>query len=316
MVAVGSEPNGGSIGYSDDGITWTKATTDFFIEGRGVACNGTRWVAVGDGPNTIGYSDNGITWKPATNIFGVGRGRCVAWNGTIWVAAGDNSDKNIAYSNDGKTWTLATINIQIYLVDFNGVASDGTKWVAVGNGPTLNGGYIAYSDDGKTWTKAITNLLSSNFTSVAWNGTIWVAVGGPYVAYSDDGINWTEVQINLLNFTNTHFTSVAWNGTRWVAVGSKFIVYSDDGIYWTEAEVPINWGYGRGVAWNGTRWVAVCEERNTTIAYSDDGKTWTEATNFFTGHGAVCRGVASNFLTLQLRKLYCNSVTGEFTYYS
>ena len=40
----------------------TASTTIFSTNGLGVAWNGTRWVAGGQGTNSIAYSSDGITW--------------------------------------------------------------------------------------------------------------------------------------------------------------------------------------------------------------------------------------------------------------
>ena len=94
--------NGGFLFTSTDGITWTQAANNPFLDigggkGYGVACNGARCVAVGEGlVNTIAYSDDGITWTGlGKNVFTT-RGNGVAWNGTRWVAVGTGSNE-IAY---------------------------------------------------------------------------------------------------------------------------------------------------------------------------------------------------------------------------
>jgi hypothetical protein len=79
-------------------------TGRFSSAGYGVAWNGTRWVAVGQGTNSIAYSADGITWTGlgtgTFSTYGVG----VAWNGTRWVAVGRGTN-SIAWSADGVTWT-------------------------------------------------------------------------------------------------------------------------------------------------------------------------------------------------------------------
>ena len=69
---------------------------------------------------------------------------------------------------------------------------------------------------------------------VAWNGTMWVAVGQGTntIAYSSDGITWTGLGTSAFSSVGH---GVAWNGTRWVAVGqgTNTIAYSSDGITWT-----------------------------------------------------------------------------------
>ena len=117
-------------------------TSVFSTQGKGVAWNGTMWVAVGSGTNSIAYSYDGVTWTGAgTDVLTQGNG--VAWNGSMWVAVGSGTN-SIAYSYNGITWTgLGNI-----LFNGNGVAWNGTMWVAVGSGANP----IAYSYDGMTWS--------------------------------------------------------------------------------------------------------------------------------------------------------------------
>ena len=103
-VAVGAGTN--TIAYSSDGISWAGLGTNIFDgSGRGIAFNGTLWVAVGGGTdNSIAYSRDGITWVGATdssgaagsskNIFPTAAG--VAWNGSIWVAVGYGDNNSMS----------------------------------------------------------------------------------------------------------------------------------------------------------------------------------------------------------------------------
>jgi hypothetical protein len=65
-------------------------------------------------------------------------------------------------------------------------------WVA---GGVSTNDVLAYSYDGINWSSSTngSSFLDSACTSVAWNGTIWVATGqGTYsTAYSYDGITWS-----------------------------------------------------------------------------------------------------------------------------
>ena len=82
-----------TIAYSSDGIDWIGLGKDIFsTSGQGVAWNGTRFVAVGEGTNTIAYSSDGITWTPSvdsTNIFTIS-GYNVAGNPNIGAVIVDS----------------------------------------------------------------------------------------------------------------------------------------------------------------------------------------------------------------------------------
>ena len=324
-VAVGygsADPTSKSIAYSSDGITWSTVTDSrniFGFWGWGVAWNGTRFVAVGEGGTggtySIAYSSDGINWTGVTdsktNILSTG-GFGVAWNGTRFVAVGQGGGC-IAYSSDGITWSPVTGSTS----PFSGIGGCGISWggsnlpntitfprnltIAVGLGTNS----IAYSSGGSNNWVGVTgsNSIFSTGRGVAWNGTIWVAVGvgtSFSIAYSQDGSNnWTGVTGSKTIFSTAGY-GVAWNGTIWVAVGegiTNSIAYSYDGITWTGVTSSNNIfsDYVLSVEWNGTRWVAVGQGTSNTIAYSFDGITWVGVTgsksNIFSTY---CRGIAWN----------------------
>ena len=149
---------------------------------------------------------------------------------------------------------------------------------------------LAYSYNGINWTGLGTNIFGTCY-GIAWNGTIWVAVGisGPgapnYIAYSYDGIRWTGLGMIIFRYSGN---GIAWNGAMWVAVGwgDNTIAYSYDGINWIGLGTSIFTGSGADVAWNGSMWIAVGDGSNA-IAYSYDGINWIGlGTSIFTSSGA------------------------------
>jgi len=138
-VAVGFGTN--TIAYSYNGLNWTGiGSTIFSIAGYGVSWNGTMWVAVGNGTNTIVYSYNGINW--------IGNGT------TIFTTAG---------------WSVAFNNKRPNTLTFQ-------RQITVATGVGTNS--IAYSyDNGLTWTGLGATIFTSNGYGIAWNGSMWVAVG-------------------------------------------------------------------------------------------------------------------------------------------
>ena len=176
--------------------------------------------------------------------------------------------------------------------------------VAVGQGTNTFVG----SSNGTTWIPSSNgNALMNSGSGVAWNGSLWVAVGVRAsmgtsfntIATSTNGTNWVPSSNG-----NTIFDScrgVAWNGSNlWVAVGSgtNTIATSTGGLTWTGLGTSIftvnAFGDGgNGVAWNGSnRWVAVGSGTTNTIATSTDGTTWSGlGTSIFTTGG---NGVAWN----------------------
>jgi hypothetical protein len=274
---------------SANGSVWTDITTNLSLTTcYGIAWNGSILVAVGEG-NTILYSNpySYTTWNGTTNPFSTS-GHGVAWNGRIWVAVGEGGS-TIRYSTDAQTWTNASGTL--FSTAGYGIAWSGAMWAAVGKGGT----FVVYSNDGITWESgSVINLGSitiTQFNSVAWNGTAWVATvespSGGYTANSYDGITWKIATTPIFGITihNAAFNnrrrytlSFSTNSTigqiapfsasspRTIAVGSYFygsatsavVAYSSDGISWTVATSANTYlGRGNGVVWNGSIWVVV-----------------------------------------------------------
>jgi hypothetical protein len=247
------------------------------------------WVTVANSAYTSSkssYSYNLTTWTASPNENTVmGQPSCVAYDGKMWVAGGQPATgASLAYSNDGVNWTASVNGNSIISADVNGIAGNGSRWVAVGNGTNQ----IAYSDDGITWTGAGNSFFASSGFAVAWNGSYWLAgggingfVSGTRIYYSTDGITWTP------RTTPSIFSAVisfAWNGSVWVAGGAKGaasgtkpMAYSYDSITWTQVLGPtifnstaayVVWGQSTGY------FVASGSLVPEEVAYSADGITW------------------------------------------
>jgi hypothetical protein len=318
-VAVGNSLGNGtySMAYSTDGINWTgsnNSTTIFSNYVNGIAWNGKIWVAVGSGANSIAYSTDGINWTGSNNsttIFSNG-GSGITWNGEIWVAVG-NGTNSIAYSTDGINWTgyNNTTNIFTYasIIDSavlvpNTATSPKPIIVALSNATLAGSSTIYYSNDGMNWSPAYgvnssnnsNTIFSSWGAGVAWNGSMFVAVGSGTntIAYSINGQYWypSNNSMNIFSYGQ----AVAWNGSLWVAVGTgtNTIAYSPDGINWTGSNNSTTiFSSGIGIAWNGEIWVAVGEGTNS-IAYSPDGINWTGSNNSTTIFSNGGSGIAWN----------------------
>jgi hypothetical protein len=227
--------------------------------------------------------------------------------------------KSINYSADGLNWYAATSPFNTAGGYCNGIAYNGTVWVAVGSNvavasaPTVT---VAYSYDGISWINAsgttFTGTVGGVAFGVAWGKDKFVAVGCSASTtpvtntciYSYDGINWLAASNNIFGTgTGSVALGVCYNGSRWVVVGGQNVAssipgaivgYSANGITWTSGSgITLTAGGAfRSVAWNGTLFVMVgaiaALTPATTAAYSPDGITWTSTstsgTNVF---GAV-----------------------------
>ena len=264
MVAacVNSSGSTSTLIYSYDGLSWQSSSGSalFTLYNWRVAWNGLIWVTSGSSSTPIAYSSDGIRWTSSSSSSVIDTDvRSLAWNGSYWLAGGVGT-YNIGLSYDGKTWTVATTlsfqplafswNGTFWLCGGTGLASsyNGTNWTTLtysfGTISTLlwsgyhwvtgsPSGTVTYSSDGINWTESTSGstLFSIGINGMAWNGSLFVAVGAK-VGYSPDGITWTESVSGTTIFGGAVAT-VAWNGIRWIAGGSSLIAESYDAVTWT-----------------------------------------------------------------------------------
>jgi hypothetical protein len=157
-------------------------------------------------------------------------------------------------------------------------------WLAVGSGTNV----LASSSDGITWSPQ-TNLNSifTGVTSVAWNGSLWVAVGSgasASIAYSTDGgITWSAVSNSKDTIFSVLGYKVVWNGRMWVASGNgtaNVLAYSYDGITWQGSGRPSSASNVYSIAWNGRIWLGA-GFLNQDLLKSTDGINWVAFNSSF-----------------------------------
>jgi hypothetical protein len=289
LWVVGGSVNTSStyIAYSYDGLTWTSVSNSkTFINHanglNGLAWNGVLWVGACGGPggtHSLIYSYDGITWNGlGTSIFS-NYAYSVTWNGQMFMACGLGTN-SMAYSYDGLTWfgLGTTLFSTICYSAVNNVAYENSitvrKRLTVAGGSGAN--TLAYSYDGITWRGLGNSVFTTQCSCVAWNGTIWVAVGvgNTIFAYSSNGIQWTAN--TAYNSLFSAGCTVAWNGTLWIAgggAGTCTLAYSYDGKIWYANQKTTFTTTCYEISTNGKRWVAVGTGTNS-VAYSDDGITW------------------------------------------
>jgi len=239
---------------STNGYAWSPVTNPLNYEVNGIAWNGSYWLAVGknDGEDiSIIKSSDGVTWTASTNNpfvsgSGYGTAKSISWNGTQWLVIGTNfgTAQICSTSTDGITWTTP-VAVPASLC----ISTNGLLWIVGGlaNGST---GSIHTSSDGITWS-AISGF-SSTCTSIAWNGSIFVACGrGIFlqqnslyatinIMSSPDGLTWTN---STWSFANDQVPkSVAWNGFIWVVTCGSTYATSLDGLNWDAATEDVTLG--------------------------------------------------------------------------
>ena len=209
---------------TNGGVTWTDYSTP--VQFASIAYGNGVYVGASEtGP--MYTSVNGSTWA-GPYASGDNQNTDIGFDGTNFVAvsiSGTNSN-NVRYSPDGVTWSSVTPGGGY--VGARSVTCAGGLTV-LPSGTTTGGRIATTSDGGGTWSVA--SLGPKAFSSVAYSGSSWIAVGGQLttdrqVAVSPDGIAWSIQGNDLPSRPNC----VAWNGSVWVVAAgqNKFYTKPDD----------------------------------------------------------------------------------------
>jgi hypothetical protein len=240
---------------------------------------------------TLSTATINISSIATLNVSSMNRVNIPVSSSNLWIAVGDDNSNGIRYSFNGSNWSNTLISGAFGATGKgNGIAYNGSVWVAVGVNPAGSNGNVLYSLDGFTWNTVLGAYFFTSGNGVAWNGRQWIAVGSDTtsngtIKFSSDGITWSNV-------TSGGFTAsganVAWNGRFWVAVGqdatvNNTIKYSFNGRTWSNASSGgFDGNGGSNVAWNGKMWIAVGDDNVYGIRYSFDGSNWSNTNNGFT----------------------------------
>jgi len=154
---VNNNGNAGVIGYSTDGLNWTKLNpTEFNGYGTGLDYNPSNGLTVCCGNATYNsstvqtiISTNGTTWTNSASPFGTnGVAYAVSYGSGTFMVAGNGS--NIVYSStNGYTWTSKLASQTSLLTDPRAISysSSFNTWYVGGNGSRI---YYS-SDNGSNW---------------------------------------------------------------------------------------------------------------------------------------------------------------------
>lgn len=268
--------------YSDNGLTWTLATT--LVGGGPVKWVGAYFIAAVNttADTQIAVSQDGVGWN-VRNLGSYGQVEAIAIaDATMIITTYPNSTSVAAIlsSTDGTTWTPVGGTNQNW--HHYGATYDGLRFIVKTSNPT-NGVRVSY--DGVTWSDTGGAVTGKQ---IVWTkphmGTLTVyqpvivcgrdASSNNTMAFSKDGIFYHSLGNGIFDVVAKH---AAWNGRMWIACGqgsTNTLAYSMDGQSWIGLGKTIFSQAANRVAWNGTRWTAVGHGGNT-IATSTDGLTWT-----------------------------------------
>lgn len=199
----------------------------------------------------------------------------------MWVIVGDSGKLWTSTSSTASSWTSRTSSFgSTALQD---VASDGTMFVAVGQG-----GKLATSTDGITWTQRTSSFGTSDISNVAYGADgYWVACGADgKIATSRNGIDWTQ----RTSGTSNQLACVAYGNGLWL-VGESGGDYlrraTDPTSTWTSTPCTLsNAPVQQSIYYwkQQSIWVLGSDGGTTgALASSTDGITWTARTSAFTG---------------------------------
>jgi titin len=221
-VAVGQ--GGNTIGTSIDGNVWVgRGSYIFTTAGYAIAWSTDQviWIAGGSGTNSLAYSSDGVFWTGlGTIIFSAVYD--VQWNGNIWVATGipsANGGKSLAYSYNGKNWSVPTQN---NLFDLSGtkLTWNGSFWTAIGSSSSSNSYYnIATSSDGIIWSMQYnTTFINTPITNIYTNSkTDITLITAPKFVYTDTASQY----VPILNIPNSP-TSLSTTGSTSSTISISF----------------------------------------------------------------------------------------------
>ena len=104
---------GTQVAYSTNLSTWTAATGNptFGLLGRGIATDGSKFIACGQTNKPLFTSTDGINWTTISSLAFTTYKFSISWNNNKWILCQGytgSTAKCILYSSDGVTWTNAT----------------------------------------------------------------------------------------------------------------------------------------------------------------------------------------------------------------
>jgi len=272
--------NNGMFKKTSDQQNWTTINAtgtfirDFASDGAGA---GVLLVANG---SELMYAPDLEHWRSVNANYGA---IAVNNSGRYVVVGNSNSNPDEGTILTGDSWsTLTNQPVSPRPIAFRGVASNGSEYVAVGNG-------TGKSADGITWMNAelpaFTKLSNypekDKLSSIAYGAGLYVAVGErERIMTSSDGVNWTSRKSAGAN----DFTKVLYLNGAFIAFGYDSALYSEDGTTWQSiAGTEQYYTYASAVYVNGKYVILGSDENGIPIVMVNSSLstgTWTKSYPF------------------------------------
>jgi hypothetical protein len=246
-----------------------------------------QYVAMSSSQYNTVYTYDGISWNGLGNTIFNSNGNSAIYGKDKWVAVGRSTSYgfgNIAYSYDGKSWTVIDKVKSIIQGHGTDIAYGNGNWIIVGNENMAISPDTTMSDP-SSWTKIVQPQLKS-FKCIVYANNKWFIGGESYFSNSllycndNDLSNWINISPYSSNATESVSTNAIAYGRDgiWVCVNSSSnstISYSNNnGISWNGLGKTIFSIEGKSVCYGNEIWVAVGSGTNN-VAYSSDGVNWT-----------------------------------------
>jgi len=202
---------------SADGSTWVSHPAPADAGFRHVSFEQGVFVAYGA---KAALSTNGVDWTVGSLPIPANLGRVAHGFSRFVGVAGDYQIADagkILTSQDGLLWESTGVDTDI----LNGIAFDGTRFVAVG-GDGFFSGLVLTSTNGLDWVTQ-TPPPSLALEGIAWGHGVFVTVGWqwePLIATSTDGASWNVEKPP----TTATLRAVAYGDGTFVAAGSQGVI--------------------------------------------------------------------------------------------
>ena len=279
--------SGTSVFTTADGYSWQQQGpfTNFFL---GVRYANDKFFAVGE-HGAISSSVDGTNWTDhSVTTSGLFYG--MAYGNGLYVAAGTVG----ATSTDGTNWVLGPTNPPetVYRLVYGKGLFVAASYTA---DPSSQPGDILTSPDGVNWTVRFTEPGGQNFSGIAYNGGVFLAISGgdPAATFkSSDGVNWQATGFSMpvgldyyMGLLPGYATVSACNGT--FLVGGKDGRLFQSGNIWNPATLGPSSSGSDGFNFSYTQQIDVPYHIQASTNLAD----WT---NVYAGIGI---GQPTNFLS-------------------
>ena len=204
-----------------DGTSFSSVSLPFSAKWNDIAYDGSGGVIVTatDSVNYAISTSSGAGWSTGTITGSVAQNwSSVSYGNGMWVAL-DSTNGDIAYSEDGSTWTIKTAEVRA--VNWSETVYGNNRFVSIA---PVDGDNVAtaYSFDGITWYES--EIEEGDFEHISYAQGVFLATGtGRLAAKSQDGKVWRTFDDGSSAYNLTE--SAAWGQS--VYHDGEWVIVSD-----------------------------------------------------------------------------------------